>query len=73
MCVCVCSAQCRNRHNSGIVMRKVGISTLSADSRIVPDNSRITQGIYILLYSDMVSLQSRNRRGQSKNLKGIVR
>ena len=49
MCVCVCvcvfSAQSRNRDNSGIVLRKVGIPTLSADSRIVPDNSRIAQGI----------------------------
>ena len=48
-CVCVCSAQCRNRDDSGIVLRKVGIPTLSADSGIVPDNSRIAQGIYILL------------------------
>ena len=36
---------CRNRDNSGIVLRKVGIPTLSADSGIVPDNSRIAQGI----------------------------
>ena len=46
---CICSVQCRNRDNSGIVLRKVGIPTLSADLGIVPDNSRIAQGIYILL------------------------
>ena len=28
-------------------LRKVGIPTLSANSRIVPDNSRIVQGKYI--------------------------
>ena len=28
-------------------LRKVGIPTLSADSRIVPDNSRIVQGKYM--------------------------
>ena len=32
-----------------IVLRKVGIPTLSADSGTVPDNSRIAQGVYILL------------------------
>ena len=63
----------RNRDNSGIVVRKVGIITLSADSRIAPDNSRIAQGIHVVLWSDMVSAQSRNRRGQSKNLKGRIR
>ena len=47
--MCICSAQCRNWDNSGIVLRKVGIPTLSADSGIVLDNSRIAQGIYILL------------------------
>ena len=45
----ICSAQHRNLDNSGIVLHKVGIPTLSADSRIVPDISRIVQGIYILL------------------------
>ena len=40
-----CSAQSRNRDISGIVLRKVGIPTLSADSGIVPDNSSIAQGI----------------------------
>ena len=69
----ICSAQSRNQDNSGIVLRKVGIPTLSADSGIVPDNSRIAQGIHVVLWSDMVSAQSRNRRGQSKNLKGRVR
>ena len=43
----ICSAQCRNRGNSGIVQRKVGIPALSADSGIVPDNSRIAQEIYV--------------------------
>ena len=46
---CICSAQCRNRDNSGIVQRKVGIPALSADSGIVPDNSRTAQGIYVVL------------------------
>ena len=45
--VCICSAQSKNRYNSGIVLRKVRILTLSADSGIVPDNSRIAQGIYV--------------------------
>ena len=35
-----CSAECRNPGNSGIVLLKVGIPTLSADSRIVPDSSK---------------------------------
>ena len=43
---CKCSAQSKNRCNSGIVLRKVGILTLSTNSGIVPDNSRIVQGIY---------------------------
>ena len=64
---------CRNRDSSGILLRKVGIPTLSADSGIVPDNSRIAEGIYVVLQSDTVSAQSRNRRRQSKNLKGRVR
>ena len=42
----LCAAQRRNRDNSGIVLHKVGIPTLSASSGIVPDNSRIAQGIY---------------------------
>ena len=43
----ICSAQSKNRYNSGIVLRKGGILTLSANSGIVPDNSRIAQGIYV--------------------------
>ena len=43
----ICSAQSKNQYNSGIVLRKVGILTLSANSGIVPDNSRIAQGIYV--------------------------
>ena len=73
VCACICSAQSRNRDNAGIVLCKVGIPTLSADSGIVPDNSRIAQGIHVVLWSDMVSALSRNRRGQSKNLKGRIR
>ena len=61
---CKRSAQCRNRDNYGIVLRKVGIPNLSADSGIVPDNSRIAQGIHVVLWADMVSAQSRTRRGQ---------
>ena len=59
----ICSAQCKNPDNSGIVLRKVGIPTLSTDSGIVPDNSRTAQGIHVVLWSDMVSAQSRNMRG----------
>ena len=43
----MCSAQSKDRYNSGIVLRKVGILTLSANSGIVPDNSRIAQVIYV--------------------------
>ena len=68
----ICSAQCRNRDNSGIVLRKVGIPTLSTDSGFVPDNSRTAQGI-VVLWSDMVTAQSKNRRGQSKNLKSRIK
>ena len=38
--ICICSALSKNRYNSGIALRTVGILTLSADSGIVPDNSR---------------------------------
>ena len=69
----ICSAQCENWDNSGIVRRKVGIPTLSADCGIVPDNSRTAQGIHIVLWSDTVCAQSRNWRGQSKNLNFKVR
>ena len=55
------------RRKVGIVLRKVGIPTLSADSGIVPDNARIAQGIYIVLSSDMTCAQSRNRVRQSRN------
>ena len=41
------SAQSKNRYNSVFVLRKVGILILSANSGIVPDNSRIAQGIYV--------------------------
>ena len=44
-CVSICSAQNKNRYISGMVLRKVGILTLSANSGIVPGNSRIAQGI----------------------------
>ena len=50
-----------NLENSRNVLRSVGISTLSAHSGIVPDNSRIAQGIYIVLWSDLVCAQGRNR------------
>ena len=73
MVIYICTVQCRNLDNSGIVLRKVGILTLSDDSGIVPDNSRIAHGIYVALWLDMVSAQSKNRRGQSKNLKGRIR
>ena len=71
----ICSAQRKNRYmyNSGIAFGKVGKSTLSADSGIVPDNSRIAQGIYIVLSSDMICAQSRYRVGQSRNAKGSAK
>ena len=47
--------------------------TLSADSRIVPDNSRIALGIYIGLSSDIICAQSKNSVGQSKNLMGSAK
>ena len=65
----ICLAQSNNRYNSGIVLRKVGMPTLSADSGIVLENSRIAQGIYIVLSSDMICAQRRNRVGQSRNTK----
>ena len=43
----ICSAKSKNRYNSGIVLRKVGILTLSANTGIVLDNSRIAHGIYV--------------------------
>ena len=44
-------------------LRKVGIPTLSANSRIVPVNSRIVQG----KWRAAICAQSRNRLGQSRN------
>ena len=49
------------------MLRKEEIHTLTANSGIVPDNSRIAQGIYIVLSSGMICAQSRNRVGQSRN------
>ena len=66
MALCICSAQSKNRYNSVIVLHTVGNSTLYADSGIVPDNTIIVQGIYIVLSSDMICGQSRNRVGQSR-------
>ena len=43
----ICSVQSKNRYNSGIVLRIVGILTLSANTGLVPDNSRIAQEIYV--------------------------
>ena len=66
----ICLAQSKNWYNSEIVLGKVGILTLPADTGIVPDNSRIAQGIYIVLSSDMICVQSRNRVRQSRDTKG---
>ena len=66
----ICSAQSKNRYDSGIVPAQSRNPTLSADSGIVPDNSRIAQGIYIVLSSGIISAQSRSRVGQSRNLMG---
>ena len=41
----VCSTQSKDRYNSGIVLCKVRILTLSTNSGIVPDSSRIAQEI----------------------------
>ena len=70
---CICSAQSKNRYDSGIVPAQSRNPTLSADSGIVPDNSRIAQGIYIVLSSDIICAQSRNRVGQSRNLIGSAK
>ena len=42
----ICLAQSKNRYDSGVVLAKSRNPTLSADSGIVPDNSRIGQGVY---------------------------
>ena len=69
----ICSAQSKNRYDSGIVPAQSRNPTLSADSGIVPDNSRIAQGIYIVSSSNIICAQSRNRVGQSKNLMGSAK
>ena len=69
----ICSAQSKNRYDSGIVPAQSKNPTLSADSGIVPDNSRIAQGIYIVLSSDIICAQSRNRVRQSRNLMGSAK
>ena len=43
--LCIRSAQCKDWDNSGIVLLKVGIPTLSVDSGIALDTSRIAQGM----------------------------
>ena len=45
----ICSAQCTNQDNSGIVLGKVGILILSSDSSIVLDNFGIEQSIYVAI------------------------
>ena len=69
----ICSAQSKNRDDSGIVPAQSRNPTLSADSGIVPDNSRIAQGIYIVLLSDIICAQSRNMVGQSRNVMGSTK
>ena len=69
----ICSAQSKNRYDSRIVPAQSRNPTLSADSGIVPDNSRIAQGIYIGLPSDIICAQSKNRVGQSRNLMGSAK
>ena len=65
----LCSAQSRNRYNSGIVLRKVGILTLYANSGIVPDNSRIALEISIRCTSlrkvGIVGQSANRQRGNS--------
>ena len=63
----ICSTKCKRWDDSGIVLRKVGIPTLSSNSGIIRDNSCIAQGTSIVLWSGMVCVQSRNMYGQSKN------
>ena len=41
--VCMCSAQSENRYNSGIVLRKVGILTLSGEVGILTLRSAIPE------------------------------
>ena len=72
-CIYVCSAQNKNWYDSGIVPTQSRNPTLSADSGIVPENSRIAQRIYIVLSSDIICAQSRNRVGQSRNLMGSAK
>ena len=68
-----CSAQSKNRYDSGIVPAQSRNPTLSADSGIEPDNSRIAQGIYIVFSSAVTSAQSRNMVGQSRNSKASAK
>ena len=70
---CICSAQSKNRYDSGIVPAQSRNHNLSAYSGIVPDNFRIAQGIYIVLSSDIFCAQSRNRVGQSRNVMGSAK
>ena len=71
--VYICSAQSKNRYDSGIVPAQSRNPTLPANSGIVPDNFRIAQGIYIGLPSDIFCVQSKNRVGQSRNLMGSAK
>ena len=64
------SAQSKNQYNSGIVPAQSRHPTVSTDSGIVPDNSSIAQGIYIVLSSCIICAQSRIRVGKSRNLMG---
>ena len=66
--LCICSAQSKNWYDSGIVPAQSRNPTLSATSGTVPDYSRIAQDIYIMLSSDSICAQSRNRVGQSRNV-----
>ena len=71
--MCICLAQSKNWYDSGIVPAQRRNLTLSADSGIVPANSRIAQRIYIVLSSNIILAQSRKRVGQSKNLIGSAK
>ena len=53
----ICSAQSRNRYNSGIVLRKVGILTLLRKVGILTLRKTISE----LSNSGIVSAQSENR------------
>ena len=67
------SAKCRNRDNSGIVLRKVGIPTLSTDSGIAPDSSRMRKGYKSCYSMNCVnSASTRQRKPYVRSASGLI-